>query len=60
MGVELVSDPDAVTSRDVVSSIVAGECGPKGHANTTSIYGDVDDRTPSNDVRQGRIGGCTG
>ena len=33
VGVELVSDPDAATSRVVVSNIVAGECSRGGEAD---------------------------
>jgi len=45
-------------SRMVVSAVKAGVCDhdPSGQ----SICGDTDDRQYSNDVRAGRIGGCTG
>eukprot|EP00984_Skeletonema_dohrnii_P025876 scaffold15108_cov71-Skeletonema_dohrnii-CCMP3373.AAC.1 len=46
------------TSRVVVSNVKGGVC--KEPLIAASICGDTDDRTPSTDVRMGRIGGCTG
>ena len=46
------------TSRVVISNVKVGLCKDDGIAH--SICGDIDDRVPSTDVRQGRIGGCTG
>eukprot|EP00573_Skeletonema_grethae_P005631 CAMPEP_0201712026 /NCGR_PEP_ID=MMETSP0578-20130828/59433_1 /ASSEMBLY_ACC=CAM_ASM_000663 /TAXON_ID=267565 /ORGANISM="Skeletonema grethea, Strain CCMP 1804" /LENGTH=810 /DNA_ID=CAMNT_0048201083 /DNA_START=53 /DNA_END=2485 /DNA_ORIENTATION=- len=55
-----ISSPSP-TSRVVVSSVNAGLCKyGDGEIIGESICGDTDDRTPSNDVRVGRIGGCTG
>jgi len=45
-------------SRVVVSAIKAGVC--DDDPNGQSICGDADDRQRSDDVRAGRIGGCTG
>jgi len=45
-------------SRVIVSAINAGVC--DNDTSGQSICGDNDDRQVSNDVRAGRIGGCTG
>ena len=50
----------ANNSRVVVSALKVGLCGEKKPTTGQSICGNVDDRVPSDDPRQGRIGGCTG
>ncbi len=51
----------ATSSRVIVSSVNAGLCKyGDDEIIGESICGNTDDRTPSTDVRLGRIGGCTG
>ena len=45
-------------SRVVINALKVWKCKPDDTAG--SICGEIDDRVPSTDDRQGRIGGCTG
>eukprot|EP00547_Thalassionema_nitzschioides_P001440 CAMPEP_0194203414 /NCGR_PEP_ID=MMETSP0156-20130528/3196_1 /TAXON_ID=33649 /ORGANISM="Thalassionema nitzschioides, Strain L26-B" /LENGTH=523 /DNA_ID=CAMNT_0038929161 /DNA_START=86 /DNA_END=1653 /DNA_ORIENTATION=+ len=58
VSVELVSDAKSTESRLVISDYTTGTCDDDVTADT--ICGDDDDRAASTDVRNGRIGGCTG
>ena len=48
----------ASTSRVRISNVKVGLC--RDEITDETICGDIDDRVPSEDVRMGRIGGCTG
>jgi hypothetical protein len=55
-----VPPPPSMSSRVIISNIKVGICGDNdGEVVASTICGSTDDRKQSNDVRQGRMGGCT-